>query len=308
MTALLTPLNDDRRFLIACAWKPFKQFQRWPFFDYIEAECDKHGLDARKVLASLPELPLHSVAGFRYGAVWCNSHMPAADTPILLRVVGLHHLGEPFALEMANEFVRVLGYLIERRLTAPSSPFKLNTVTVTNTEIAQQFPNMTPAIMKSMRELLSHEPTTWHGTRPIDTSNDWAIDIYRSILKFRGVSMLDEYLQRVDELLTPPEVERAPAIYFNAVWQLQWPTQRGSSRLYLVAGGIGQVGVVVGLGLDQAPAYRRFVSMVRTDDGDQFPPLRVRTPVSVSHATVPRSESPAWNRSKKLLTISPHAR
>jgi len=45
-------------------------------------------------------------------------------------------------LEIANEFVRVLGYLIERRLAAPSSPFKLNTATVMNTEIAQQFSNI----------------------------------------------------------------------------------------------------------------------------------------------------------------------
>jgi hypothetical protein len=126
MTALLTPLSDAQRSFITCAWKPFAQFQQWPFFDYIEAECDRQGLDARQVLASLPELPLPSVAGFRYGAVWYNSHMPSADTPILLRVVGLHHLSEPFALEIANEFVRVLGYLIERRLSEPSQPFKLN--------------------------------------------------------------------------------------------------------------------------------------------------------------------------------------
>jgi len=60
--------------------------------------------------------------------------------------------------------------------------------------------------------LLTHEPTTWHGIQQMDTSGGWSIDIYRSILKFRGVSTLDEYLQRVDELLVPPEVERAPAI------------------------------------------------------------------------------------------------
>jgi hypothetical protein len=43
MTALLTPLSDAQRFFVTCAWKPFAQFQQWPFFDYIEAECDKQG-------------------------------------------------------------------------------------------------------------------------------------------------------------------------------------------------------------------------------------------------------------------------
>jgi len=148
---------------ITCAWQPFLQSQQWPIFDYIEAECDKRGIDARQVVAALPALPLPSVAGFRYGPVWYSSSIPTADTPILLRVIGLYHLGEPFALEIANEFVRVLGYLIERRLAAPYSPFKLNKVTVTNAEIAQQFPGMTPAIMKFLPELLTHEPTTLHG-------------------------------------------------------------------------------------------------------------------------------------------------
>jgi hypothetical protein len=243
MTALLTPLSDAQRFFVTCAWKPFAQFQQWPFFDYIEAECDKRGFDARQVLASLPEFPLPSVAGFRYSAIWCNSHMPSADTPILLRVVGLRHLGEPFALEIANEFVRVLGYLIERRLSEPSQPFKLNKVTVANADIAAQFPNMTPAVMTLLPELLIHEPTTWHGIQQTDASGDWSIDIYRSILKFRGVSTLDEYLQRVDEVLTPPEVERAPAIpspldlaaaldYFNAVWQLHFDQKKPIIRLF----------------------------------------------------------------------------
>ncbi len=62
-----------------------------------------------------------------------------------------------------------------------------------------------------------------------------------SILKFRGVDTLDEYLQRVDELLTPPEVvDAAPAIpspfdlaaaldYFNTVWQLHFDRKRSRS-------------------------------------------------------------------------------
>jgi hypothetical protein len=188
MTALLTPLSDAQQFFVTCAWKPFAQFQQWPFFDYIEAECDKQGLDARQILAWLPELPLPGVAGFRYDAVWYNSHIPSADTPILLRVFGLHHLSEPFALEIANEFVGVLGYLIERRLSEPSHPFKLNKVTVTNADVAAQFPNMTPAIMAFLPELLTHEPNTWHGIQRTDTIGGWSIDIYRSILRFRGVS------------------------------------------------------------------------------------------------------------------------
>lgn len=243
MTALMTPLNEDQRFFINCAWKPFLESQQWPIFDYIEAECDKQGIDARTSLASIPEFPLPGVSGFRYSLVWHNSTMPSADTPILLRVIGLHHLGEPFALEIANEFIRVLGYLIERRMSASYSPFKLNRVTVTSADISKKFPSMTPAIVKFLPNLLIHEPTTWQGTQQADTSGGWSIDIYRSILKFKGIRTLTEYLQRVDELLTPPEVvDSAPAIpspfdlaasldYFNAVWQLHFDRKKPIIRL-----------------------------------------------------------------------------
>jgi hypothetical protein len=64
MTNFLAPLTTEQRFFITCIWKPFDEHQRWPIFDYVEAECDKQGFDARQVLDSLPDAPLRGVAGF----------------------------------------------------------------------------------------------------------------------------------------------------------------------------------------------------------------------------------------------------
>jgi hypothetical protein len=242
MTDLLASLTDDQAFLLRCAWKPFMQHHQWPIFDYVEAECDRQRFNAREVLGSLPSPSLPSVAGFRYGPVWYNSPLiPADDASIQLRVLGLWHVAEPLALEIADAFIAVLNYLIERRLSAPYEPFKLNTVTVTNADISARFPGMPVLIISFLAELLSHEPPTYHGTTRTDTSR--GINVYRSILKYQGLETSTDYLKRVNELLTPPEVEPTPVIpspldlvatldYFNAVWQLHFDRKRPLIRLF----------------------------------------------------------------------------
>jgi hypothetical protein len=243
MTNFLTPLTTEQRFFLTCIWKPFDERQRWPIFDYIEAECDKQGFDARQVLDSLPNAPLQGVAGFRYGLVWSSSYMPAADTPVQLRVSGLWHLGVPLALEIADDFLRVLHYLIECRLSAPYDPFKLARVTVTHEEIATRFPGMSPVSAATLPGLLPHEPTTWQGTTQTDTSDGWSIDLFRNILRYQELDTVVDYLERVSEEFTPAPVEPVPAIpspldlvaildYFNAVWQLHFDRKRPIIRLF----------------------------------------------------------------------------
>ena len=242
MTDLLT-LNDDQQFFIRCVGEPFLQFQQWPIFEHVEAQLDKQGLEARQVLASLPVVGEAGVQHFRYGLVLYPSTIPTADTPILLTVAGLWHLADPSALRICDQFIHVLRYLIERRLTAPSSPFKLNTVQLTDQNIASRFPNMIPGAMGILGQLLPHEAATWHGASDPDTNNQWTIDLHRALLTYRGVNTVVDYINRATEHLTPPEAEPAPAIlspldlaatldYFNAVWQLHFDRKKPIIRLF----------------------------------------------------------------------------
>jgi hypothetical protein len=41
VTDLLASLNNDQRILIACIGDPFLRYERWPLFEYVEAELDK---------------------------------------------------------------------------------------------------------------------------------------------------------------------------------------------------------------------------------------------------------------------------
>ena len=152
-------------------------------------------------------------------------------------------MGKPLALEIADDFLRVLHYLIERRLSAPYDPFKLARVTVTHEEIAIRFPDMSSASAAFLPDLLPHEPTTWQGTTQTDTSGGWRIDLFRHILRYQGLDTVVDYLERVNEEFTPVQVEPAPAIpspldlvatldYFNAVWQLHFDRKNPIIRLF----------------------------------------------------------------------------
>jgi hypothetical protein len=153
------------------------------------------------------------------------------------------HLGEPLALEIGDDFLRVMNYLIERRLSAPYDPFKLAKVTVTSNDIAARFPGMARAIAALLPDMLPHEPTSWQGADRTDTSGGWSIDVYRSILKYQGLSTVTDYLERVNEEFAVREIEPEPTIrspldlvatldYFNAVWQLHFDNKKPIIRLF----------------------------------------------------------------------------
>ena len=122
--------------------------------------------------------------------------MPAADTPLQLRVLGLWHLGEPLALSITDDFLRVVSYLIERRLSAPYDPFKLARVTMTSGEITARFADTAPVLATFLPDLLPHEPTTWQGITPTGSSGRWSIDLFRNILKYQGLFTVADYLER----------------------------------------------------------------------------------------------------------------
>jgi hypothetical protein len=47
---------------------------------------------------------------------------------------------------------------------------------------------MSPVSAAFLPDLLPNEPTTWQGTTQTDMSGGWSIDLFRSILKYQGLS------------------------------------------------------------------------------------------------------------------------
>ncbi len=234
MADILTSLNDDQARLIACIGKPFLEYYRWPLWSYVEGEFDRDGLDARQILATLPEVN-DTRSGASYGLVSYDHYNLTGRNTIRLTIGGLYHLAtcDARALQVADDFIRVLKILIQCRLDAKPSLFELVEVKVTNEDIARLLPKLSQDFIAYLNDLLYHEPATmagssWHST----DGKEWSVTLQRRLLSYRGVETVVDYIERVTEILTPPPITHPePAIpsplelsatidYFNVVWRL----------------------------------------------------------------------------------------
>jgi hypothetical protein len=245
MANLLAPLNDDQSLLIRRIGEPFLQHGKWPLWAYIEAELDREDLEAREVLTNLPQIA-DGRSGIQYGLVWYDRNALAQNTPLSLTTAGIYHLGtsNPEAISIGENFVQVLRFLMEYRLSAQPSPFEVTKVTVTSDDIAKQVPRLSSSFMGILPELLGHEPATWRGSRWTSTDGtQWSLDLDRELRKYQGVETVIDYVDRITELLTPPTVATAPTIlspldlvatldYFNAVWQLHFDRKKAIIRIF----------------------------------------------------------------------------
>jgi hypothetical protein len=243
MPDLLKPMTEEQRLLLQILADVFLHHQQWPIFEYVEGQLDRHGLDARQLIDSLPEVGWHGMQHFRYGLVWHPSTIPTADKPVMLTIAGLWHLGNESAVTICNQFTTVLRYLIDRRQSAPLSPFRLTSIEVTSEDVAKQFPNMTPSALRSLGQFLPNEAATYFDATEPDANGYWSVRLHRQLLQYRDVTTTVDYLERVVDHLTPPAVEPVPAVpspldlcatldYFNAVWQLHFDRRKPIIRLF----------------------------------------------------------------------------
>ena len=228
MTVLLSTPTEEQRALLEVVHKAFRQANRWPIFQYVEAMLDRQGLDTATVLASFP-----TVGTARYGAVWWDRSAPLPDSLVGLTVAGLSHCqGGYVEIQL---FLDTLAYLIQRRLAFNPSPTTVQHIRVTSEDVKQALEAAGHAVvegtLESLYELLVHEPPTWAGSKSRSKDGTWTLEVERAVLKYQGIKTIEEYIQRVAEQLASPPIVSPPAVpsplslvasldYLNAVWQL----------------------------------------------------------------------------------------
>ena len=65
--------------------------------------------------------------------------------------------------------------------------------------------------VRKVGRLLEHEPYLWHGfMRPDPESERWQLRVPVSIRDFRAVTTIEEYIDKVEQLVAPPEMPSQP--------------------------------------------------------------------------------------------------
>jgi len=197
----------------------------WPNFQYVERTLyRRYNLNAREVLSTYPVL---RGAGGDYSWVWVE--YPLRDESFIgVTVAGMSHIEG--AAELVGLFLHMLKLMVATELTFEPSPAEVLPVTL-STETAKvllkqldQRLDIGPRAFDDIRELLRHEPATWHSAA---TEDEWRLSPF--LRSYTGIETLQQYVERVIEVYTPPQPDPEPlhpsslalpeAIdYLNLVW------------------------------------------------------------------------------------------
>lgn len=220
MTSVLrAQLDPDQLLLLRETFMLFDRMGAWPVWAYLDHQLDAKGLVAADVLASLP------VAGkpgrMKYGLTWNNDNHwhPNDGTPLALTVAGMWHL-ESASAPLLAAFKDTVRFLVERQRSITPSPSEVVVAGVTSHEVARWLGGsgrggfLGPAadvILRKLGQLLEHEPYLWHGfSHPALDSERWELKIPVSIRDFRDVTTIEEYIDKVEQLVAPPEPPSQP--------------------------------------------------------------------------------------------------
>jgi hypothetical protein len=149
------------------------------------------------------------------------------------------HLGSASA-PLLVAFKDTVRFLVERQRSIIPSPSEVVEAGVTSHEVARWLAGSGPGnllgpgadvILRKVGQLLQHEPYLWHGFRRPDLQSErWELAIRVSIRDFRDVTSVEEYIDKVEQLVAPPEPPSQPlsaapldipcAVSFaDAVWE-----------------------------------------------------------------------------------------
>jgi hypothetical protein len=201
----------------------------WPNFQYVERTFYRRfTLSAREVLSTFP---VFRPGGGNYGWVWTDGQ-PFQDATIVgVTIAGMWDLDTPRANELIALFLDTLKIMVSIEQAYEPAPDQVVTVTLPASstrrllmEINKRW-DIGPRALDDLRELLKHEPATWHSH---GTEAGWMLSPF--LRGYGEIRAVDQYVQRVIDVNRPPEYEPEPlhpsslalpeAIdYLNLVWQ-----------------------------------------------------------------------------------------
>jgi len=240
MNPLREPLSPEQAKLIQVIFEPFDQNGWWAVWQYVDLTLDRLNLDAADVLASLPSTGDRAPTSPNYGLTWRQDpHMqPRQDSRVALTVAGLRHL--PEAEPLLAAFLTMIRHLVDRQRDLIPSPDKVVEAEAPSAAIADQVLTASiggssappvDAAMGKLRQLLKSEPFLHSVTQQsVSRSEEWTVRVPAALREYRDVTTIDEYLDRVVELVAPNEPPSVPhsfaaldipyaAGYLDAAWK-----------------------------------------------------------------------------------------
>jgi hypothetical protein len=223
---LLRPLPDAQQALIRIVGEAVLDTGAWPTYQYVEAKLDDRGYDVDAVFGGLPYITHNSLT---YSLVR-RDRTGREDEPVKLTIAGMAHL--PWLASTVSMFIRVVQALGTRRQSATYEPGRVITVEVPGSVLIQNLDLKHERLLDLLPEILKGEPGTWHGSTTGE-GESWVIQPSTFIRRFRTVTDVHDYVQRLRDWLFPAAPAQAPGPvsplgvvtafdYLDVVWRLRF--------------------------------------------------------------------------------------
>ncbi|MGW2962754.1 hypothetical protein ACWDGI_30430 [Streptomyces sp. NPDC001220] len=182
---------------------PYVKWNRWPMWQFVRETLSRQGLDADKLIDSLPQVGPPPGMGVSYGLAWYSRPGYIGDAErVALTVAAAPHVPSLLPV-MAHPFLNVLRKLVEIYRAAPLDPDSVVQVAYTAEMIRQALPSISDQFMERLPGILDHEPPTWFGSKS-GANGEWARGLKHGISRYDGVRFVKSYVVRVTELMPPP--------------------------------------------------------------------------------------------------------
>ncbi|MGW1116914.1 hypothetical protein ACWD5B_07365 [Streptomyces tanashiensis] len=194
MNALRTAtLTDNQRLLLYTLGDHWSEKGTWPLWGYVQRQFDDRRTDAEATLRSLPRIGADTSYAVGYGYTTGAAGRRPIDESDTVRLT----LAACWALpEMhgwaGTPFIRVLKHMVDRYLNSPVSPTVPGKAYLSDRRLASEL-DLRPPFVTALPDLLSHEPVTFTHNATTTEAN-WNLEIKRTILRYRDVESIDDYL------------------------------------------------------------------------------------------------------------------
>ncbi|SEB31625.1 hypothetical protein SAMN04490357_0185 [Streptomyces misionensis] len=186
--------NDQQRLLHQIA-APWLAYGEPPLWGHIQHHFDADRIDADKVLASLPRIGSSTPFGAGYGFT-VGPRTALAETDVVRLTVASSLVLPEVRMVVGEPFVRVLRHMVKLHTDKQFSPHEITNAQLRSEELAEAMPHLKPAFIHMLPDLLSYEPCiSIAGSSRASNENSWWVGINRSILAFRDVSSVEDYIE-----------------------------------------------------------------------------------------------------------------
>ncbi|MFB7707490.1 hypothetical protein [Streptomyces sp. NPDC056105] len=216
-------LTQDQRGLLDAIAHQWLDRGEWPLWANVQHYFDMRGKDADAIFHSLPRVGTETPFGAGYGFTLPMRAPIGANDRVRLTVAA--SLVVPQVRMVAGEpFVQALRHMIDLYTSRPTHFDQVPTIILRSGELKTALPNLKPWFVKVLPDLLSNEPTISTGGAQTGDGG-WEREVTRSVLQYRTVQSVEEYIEKTCEI-----VLRAAAQYAPVAAVVEAPTPTGPER------------------------------------------------------------------------------